>query len=76
MTAIYARWHMFEEKREAAMAIQAALFPGDLQYGFSFAYERAEDLANRLNLFLPPRAKDNPVRHQDLSVARGEDASL
>jgi integrase len=27
VTAIYARWHMFEEKREAAMAIEAAVFP-------------------------------------------------
>jgi integrase len=27
VTAIYARWHMFEEKREAAMAIEAALLP-------------------------------------------------
>jgi hypothetical protein len=27
VTAIYARWHMFEEKRDAAMAIQAALLP-------------------------------------------------
>jgi integrase len=27
VTAIYARWHMFEEKREAAMAIEAAVSP-------------------------------------------------
>jgi len=27
VTAIYARWHMFEEKREAALAIEAALLP-------------------------------------------------
>lgn len=27
VTAIYARWHMFEEKREAAMAIEAAVLP-------------------------------------------------
>jgi integrase len=27
VTAIYARWHMFEEKREAAMAIEAAILP-------------------------------------------------
>ncbi len=27
VTAIYARWHMFEEKREAVMAIEAALLP-------------------------------------------------
>jgi hypothetical protein len=25
VTAIYARWHMFDEKREAALAIEAAL---------------------------------------------------
>jgi hypothetical protein len=27
VTAIYARWHMFEEKREAALAIEAAVLP-------------------------------------------------
>jgi integrase len=27
VTGIYARWHMFEEKREAVMAIEAAVFP-------------------------------------------------
>lgn len=27
VTAIYARWHMFEEKREAVMAIEAAVSP-------------------------------------------------
>jgi integrase len=27
VTAIYARWHMFEEKREAIMAIEAAVLP-------------------------------------------------
>jgi integrase len=27
VTAIYARWHMFEEKREAAIAIEAAVVP-------------------------------------------------
>jgi integrase len=27
VTSIYARWHMFEEKREAAMAIEAAVLP-------------------------------------------------
>jgi integrase len=27
VTAIYARWHMFDEKREAALAIEAALDP-------------------------------------------------
>jgi hypothetical protein len=27
LTAIYARWHMFEEKREAVMAIETALMP-------------------------------------------------
>jgi integrase len=27
VTAIYARWHMFEEKREAAAAIEAAVLP-------------------------------------------------
>jgi integrase len=27
VTAIYARWHMFQEKREAAMAIEAAVLP-------------------------------------------------
>ncbi len=27
VTAIYARWHMFEEKREAAPAIGAAVLP-------------------------------------------------
>jgi hypothetical protein len=27
VTAIYARWHMFEEKREAVMAIEAAVLP-------------------------------------------------
>jgi integrase len=27
VTAIYARWHMFEAKREAAMAIEAAVLP-------------------------------------------------
>jgi integrase len=27
VTAIYARWHMFDEKREAALAIEAALLP-------------------------------------------------
>ena len=27
VTAIYARWHMFDEKREAAMAIEAAVLP-------------------------------------------------
>jgi hypothetical protein len=26
-TGIYARWHMFEEKREAVMAIEAAVLP-------------------------------------------------
>jgi integrase len=28
VTAIYARWHMFEEKREAVLAIEAALLAG------------------------------------------------
>jgi integrase len=27
VTAIYARWHMFQEKRETAMAIEAAVLP-------------------------------------------------
>jgi hypothetical protein len=27
VTAIYARWHMFEEKREVALAIESALLP-------------------------------------------------
>jgi integrase len=27
VTGIYARWHMFEEKREAVMAIEAAVSP-------------------------------------------------
>jgi integrase len=27
VTSIYARWHMFEEKREAVMAIEAAVLP-------------------------------------------------
>jgi integrase len=27
VTAIYARWHMFEEKREAALAIETAVMP-------------------------------------------------
>jgi hypothetical protein len=27
VTAIYARWHMFEENREAVMAIEAAVLP-------------------------------------------------
>jgi hypothetical protein len=27
VTAIYARWDMFEEKREAAKAIEAAVLP-------------------------------------------------
>ena len=27
VTAIYARWHMFEEKREAALAIEGAVLP-------------------------------------------------
>jgi hypothetical protein len=27
VTSIYARWHMFEEKREAALAIEAAVLP-------------------------------------------------
>jgi integrase len=27
VTAIYARWHMFDEKREAALAIEAAVLP-------------------------------------------------
>jgi hypothetical protein len=27
VTAIYARWHMFEEKREATLAIEAAVLP-------------------------------------------------
>jgi hypothetical protein len=27
VTGIYARWHMFEEKREAVMAIEAASLP-------------------------------------------------
>jgi hypothetical protein len=26
-TSIYARWHMFEEKREAVLAIEAAVLP-------------------------------------------------
>jgi integrase len=26
-TGIYARWHMFEEKREAVIAIEAAVLP-------------------------------------------------
>jgi hypothetical protein len=29
LTGIYARWHMFEEKREAVMAIEAAVFAVD-----------------------------------------------
>ena len=27
MIGIYARWHMFEEKREAVIAIEAAVLP-------------------------------------------------
>ena len=27
VTSIYARWHMFDEKREAALAIEAAVLP-------------------------------------------------
>ena len=27
VTGIYARWHMFDEKREAVMAIEAAVMP-------------------------------------------------
>ena len=27
VTAIYARWHMFDEKREASLAIEAAVLP-------------------------------------------------
>jgi hypothetical protein len=27
VTGIYARWHMFEEKREAVMGIEAAVLP-------------------------------------------------
>jgi hypothetical protein len=27
VTGIYARWHMFEEKREAVLAIEAAVLP-------------------------------------------------
>jgi hypothetical protein len=27
VTGIYARWHMFEEKREAVLAIEAAALP-------------------------------------------------
>jgi hypothetical protein len=27
VTGIYARWHMFEEKRDAVMAIEAAALP-------------------------------------------------
>jgi hypothetical protein len=27
VTGIYARWHRFEEKREAVMAIEAAVLP-------------------------------------------------
>jgi hypothetical protein len=27
VTGIYARWHMFEEKREAVLAVEAALLP-------------------------------------------------
>jgi hypothetical protein len=27
VTGIYARWHMFEEKREAVIAIEAAVLP-------------------------------------------------
>jgi hypothetical protein len=30
VTGIYARWHMFEEKREAVMAIEAAAVPQPL----------------------------------------------
>jgi hypothetical protein len=27
VTSVYARWHMFDEKREAAIAIESALLP-------------------------------------------------
>jgi hypothetical protein len=27
VTGVYARWHMFEEKREAVLAIEAAVLP-------------------------------------------------
>ena len=27
VTAVYARWHMFDEKREASLAIEAAVQP-------------------------------------------------
>jgi hemerythrin superfamily protein len=27
VTSIYPRWHMFEEKREAVLAIEAAVLP-------------------------------------------------
>jgi hypothetical protein len=27
VTAIYARWHMFDEKREAVLAVQKAVLP-------------------------------------------------
>jgi hypothetical protein len=27
VTGVYARWHMFEEKREAVIAIEAAVLP-------------------------------------------------
>jgi hypothetical protein len=29
VTGVYARWHMFEEKREAVLAIEAAVFAVD-----------------------------------------------
>jgi hypothetical protein len=27
LTGIYVRWHMFDEKREAALAVEAAVLP-------------------------------------------------
>jgi hypothetical protein len=27
VTAIYARWHMFDEKREAVLAVETAVLP-------------------------------------------------
>jgi hypothetical protein len=33
VTAIYARWHMFDEKREAVLGVETAVLPPDVGAG-------------------------------------------
>jgi hypothetical protein len=71
VTGIYARWHMFEEKREAVMAIEAALLPRMRTNRFSRLDEYRSVLRlGRIEWQRQPLPRRPPQRCIDLAFSK------